>query len=864
MGHHHHHHALHRRHPGGSGLVRFLEDPGAQLGGVLHVLERIALVAGLFAAGAVAVFATALILRLRMRTRLAASGTVYRLRLPDEFDRARLAQVLAGAAASLHRGFFARRYLGFELRAEGSLLEPLVFASGGVAPPLLASLIGEAIPGAQLVPLDSASDLTAGSCAMSFVPATREQPPLRTDFAADPAGLVARLLADMGGGAVQLLFAPAPGRARARLRADAARLRRGKPRRSPLEFGWGVVLGALGSLFSFFDPPQPATASQSHPAYEPSVWDRERAQALERKAAEPLFACSLRLAVMSSAARAARAQLAGVAAAYAPFRGEGGLRRGFEFRRIHRFERRLLPLRPPLLLSASELAALCPFPERPAESALPLEQAPARELLPAAAAPKHGLVIGESGGYGRCERIYVSAEGLLQHAHVLGGTGAGKSTLLLNLTVQAMEAGLGLALVEPKGDLVAAVAERVPETRVADVVLLDFGDRAFPPAFNLLAGGTGQGEAVAAIFSRLFGSNWGPRSDDLLRAAILTLEGGHGEGEVPTLAEVLPLLQDPRRRSGYAVIDAVVLRGFWQAWERFSEGQRQQALAPLANKLRAFLLRPAVRDALVQPEAPDLRSVIRERKILLCSLPAGALDEDGVSLFGSVLLHRLWQAAQALGPANGRRPFLCFVDEAHRFAALPGGMSDVLAQARGYGLGFLLAHQDLSQLSPELRHAVAANCRTKICFQLDPPDNERMAKHFEPRLTASDLLHLDRFQLAARLFEHGLSLPPATATALAPPEPKTTEMASTVRMYAHVGERTMQEVEALICERFPELEPPAHAEVAPDASVPPAGTRGGTTDVPPDVPVLARHRAARATVENSDDHDDEEDPCRLP
>src|SRR5437763_9098820 len=102
---------------------------------------------------------------------------------------------------------------------------------------------------------------------------------------------------------------------------------------------------------------------------------------------------------MSSAGRAARAQLAGVAAAYAPFRGEGGLRCGFEFRRIHRFERRLLPQRPSLLLSASELAALCPFPERRAESALPLEQAPARELLPAAAAPRQGLVIGEGGGH---------------------------------------------------------------------------------------------------------------------------------------------------------------------------------------------------------------------------------------------------------------------------------------------------------------------------------------------------------------------------------------------------------------------------------------------------------------------------------
>jgi hypothetical protein len=82
-------------------------------------------------------------------------------------------------------------------------------------------------------------------------------------------------------------------------------------------------------------------------------------------------------------------------------------------------------------------------------------------------------------------------------------------------------------------------------------------------------------------------------------------------------------------------------------------------------------------------------------------------------------------------------------------------------------------------------------------------------------------------------------------------------------MLAHVGARTKQEVEALISERFPELEPPMQAEVAPDATGPPGGTHGGTTDVPPDVPALAHHSAPSAQFENSDDHDDEEDLWRL-
>src|SRR5205807_1237435 len=48
------------------------------------------------------------------------------------------------------------------------------------------------------------------------------------------------------------------------------------------------------------------------------------------------------------------------------------------------------------------------------------------------------------------------------HIHVLGPTGVGKSTLLLNLALDDIEAGRGVAVVDPKGDLVSALLERIP------------------------------------------------------------------------------------------------------------------------------------------------------------------------------------------------------------------------------------------------------------------------------------------------------------------------------------------------------------------------------------------------------------------
>ena len=844
MSHHHlHHHVAARvRRPW---LVRFLEHPhGPHLGGLAHTLVWLTMRAGVVALIVAGLLVLTQLARVWLRLRMLRAGVWFELRLPEEFERGRFAQAAKSLAPALRAGL-VQPSLSFELWGEAGRVRPFVFAAG-LSEPRLRALLGEALPGARLVRVEAPPKLGAAEASRMLVRAfgssAGDRAPLETSFASDPVGLLLRSLADTRSGetlVVQLLVTTAaPGRARRRLLSEAGRLRSGRPRRSVVAGVLELVLWLLRGVFELFDPaPSSPSGGGARPVLQVGSLERQRADALLDKSREPLFACALRVAAAAPTRGVARALLAGVREDLQQYQGSlNGLRRSLEPLGRRRFGWRLLPLRPPLVLSGTELSWLCPLPAQGASSAVALPAAPARELAPSAAAASAGIRMGTSEARGRSEPMFVSPRALLQHLHLLGATGSGKSTALLNLALDAMQRDLGLLVLEPKGDLVAEVVRRVPARRVDDVVLLDFGDSAFPPAFNLLAGGPGQGEAVAAIFSRLFGGNWGPRSDDLLRAAILTLEAGTADGEVATLAEVLPLLTDPRRRARYPLRERVVLPGFWRSWEQMSQGQRQQALAPLANKLRALLLRPPVRDALVQPEAPDLKGAIAQGKIILCSLPSGSLGEDGASLFGSVLVHRVWQAAQSLGPSSSRRPFLCLLDEAHRFTSLPGGLGEVLAQARGYGLGFLLAHQQLAQLSPELRETVAVNCRNKLCFQLDPPDNERMARHFQPALAGEDLLHLDRYQLACRLVEDGLVLPPATATAAPPPAEPEDDISDLIHLRKRLTTRTKQEVEALIAERFPDLERPPSGVVAVDETGTTDGTLPGTSGVPPYVP----------------------------
>ncbi|MFZ2050951.1 MAG: hypothetical protein WB698_14940 [Solirubrobacteraceae bacterium] len=134
-------------------------------------------------------------------------------------------------------------------------------------------------------------------------------------------------------------------------------------------------------------------------------------------------------------------------------------------------------------------------------------------------------------------------------------------------------------------------------------------------------------------------------------------------------------------------------------------------------------------------------------------------------------------------------------------------MDSALAQARGYGLGFILAHQHLAQLGDrDLAEAVEANTQTKLCFALEPSDAKRMAAHYAPRLDEYDLQHLGAHTIACRVLDQGRQLPAATAKTLPPAEDVSDESERAIRQRTHASSR--ETVEAAIPDseqQFPSL-----------------------------------------------------------
>ena len=104
---------------------------------------------------------------------------------------------------------------------------------------------------------------------------------------------------------------------------------------------------------------------------------------------------------------------------------------------------------------------------------------------------------------------------------------------------------------------------------------------------------------------------------------------------------------------------------------------------------------------------------------------------------------------------------MVYIDEVQDYLHLPTDLGDVLAQARGYGVGFTLAHQFLGQLPTPMRTAVLANARSRICFQL-PPDDATVLARGHPELSADDLTRSGRYEVYASLFAGGQVTPYAS------------------------------------------------------------------------------------------------------
>src|SRR5207249_1112528 len=154
----------------------------------------------------------------------------------------------------------------------------------------------------------------------------------------------------------------------------------------------------------------------------------------------------------------------------------------------------------------------------------------------------------------------------------------------------------------------------VPENRKADLIYFNVPDRANPLGFNPLELVAPEKRSLAAAslldaFKKIWADSWGPRLEHLLRNAFLALL----DQPEATLADVLRLLDDNAfRREVSGRVYNIQVRDFWlREYENYPPRLRAEAIAPIQNKVGAFLTDPLLNRILTQKRSNiDLRRVM--------------------------------------------------------------------------------------------------------------------------------------------------------------------------------------------------------------------------------------------------------------
>jgi len=524
----------------------------------------------------------------------------------------------------------------------------------------------------------------------------------------------------------------------------------------------GIIFSFLGDMFSTSKKDKEANSGLNSKKL--SVVEEEMVKSIEEKNLKAGLNVNIRMVACAATNEKAKVYLENISSAFMEYNnysygnGFSRLRVGGADRIISDIIYRRFYENISFLLNSEELASVFHFPLR--TTATPNIDWLTAKIAPAPAeVPDEGITFGENVYRGVVRDIRIKRADRRRHTYIIGKSGTGKSVLLANMAIQDIQNGEGVCVLDPHGDLISDILDRLPPERAEDVIIFSPGDLERPLALNLLDYDEHYPEQKSFVINEMIGifdklydlkATGGPMFEQYMRNAMMLIMDDPESGS--TLMEIPKVLSDENfRRLKLSRCKNQTVVDFWKKEAEKAGGEAALAnIVPyITSKLTSFISNDMMRPIIGQQKSAfNLRDVMDKQKILLIDLPKGLVGEMNAYLLGMILVGKILMAALSRTdmPAENRKDFYLYIDEFQNFTT--NSICQILSEARKYALNLVIAHQYIGQLSKnnntEIKDAVFGNVGTLISFKIGSEDAEFLIKEFSPVFNEYDLINIDK------------------------------------------------------------------------------------------------------------------------
>lgn len=347
-----------------------------------------------------------------------------------------------------------------------------------------------------------------------------------------------------------------------------------------------------------------------------------------------------------------------------------------------------------------------------------------------------------------------------EHTHIVAGSGHGKTQLLQFLIhhdlVKAQDDGRSVVVLDSQGDMIRTIAhlklfDPSDSGSLADrFVLIDPTDVEHPVGLNMFDFDRARVDTLSVkdremilnatietyeyFFGALLGAELTQRQGVIFRYLARLMM------EIPdaTIHTLLELMMNGEKYRPYMEKLTGTARTFFatQFFDRqFSENKKQ-----ITARLWGVLSNTTLERMFSHPKNKvDLFKLTQEGKIILVNTAKDFLGHEGSSIFGRFIVSLIAQAAiqRAILPAYERTPTFAYIDEAEDY--FDENIDRLVNQARKYKIGLVFSHQNLDQLSTQLRASVLSSTSIKFAGGLSSKDANSLDTEF--RTNAQFLLN---------------------------------------------------------------------------------------------------------------------------